>query len=167
MLYSLTTDDKGELIAKTEKGALPLSEILFRLMEFRKGEPYEYILVSKEGNTRIATTIVPFPIEAVGKDQAKISIVIASSDARTYVCIGEGFAPGESLVFCTKSGDEETIDRVEADKTGKIRLKLYPSTPGKKGGSATLSVLRRSETLNLDFGWGRSAMQIVKGDAKP
>jgi hypothetical protein len=159
-LYLFAADSLGVLREKKEGepvGGNSISNFYFVLGTFRKGEPYEYLLGSHDGKLEVSTKIIPFPIEAFGKDRAYVSLTMAEPSALRYQCRGAGFKPKEALVVRSQSISSQVIQEIRADKNGAFEFFLSPVVDEQAGGSASLEIQRVDEALMMEYGWGSEA----------
>lgn len=103
----------------------------------------------------IAIPIVLFPIEAIDINGRRVSLVIASRDAKHFFFQGENFKPLEDVLITSKSGKETITSKMKVSEEGSFAGLLSPSIVGEDWGSATLSFKdKESEVMVLEYKWG-------------
>jgi hypothetical protein len=153
-------DSSGNLMTYEEgKGVYGLSDILFKKGSFLRGEPYEYILVSEDGLTKARSFIVPNPISMASEDGAKISLMLATPDAKAWMVKGEAFRPGERLELMSRSGKESLKKIITVNPQGGFLAFLEPGVTGHNSGTASVSIKREKEKLSLEYPWGEEALR--------
>jgi hypothetical protein len=149
-LYDLTADAEGGLVSQDSRGtSFSLSDIRFKMGEFRSGEPYEYRLIANDGSTALFTMVIPMPALAVSRDtKASVRAAITSMRDQKFICRGEGFKPREALEVIHHLHNKEEKKQITADAKGRFNFEL-----AKAEGNAQLTIERKNEQLCLDYGW--------------
>jgi len=151
-LPDVSFDATGRLCVKKAKECSPPVRISF-LPE--KGEPFRFILISKNGKTSIAALVVPNPI--IGTDQGcSVEAVRVTPNFDIALLRGKGFKPGEEPAYESNSAGEQLHGTVQIDKAGEFTLVLFPAVTGKAEGSDTVTVKSALCNPSVSFNW-RSA----------
>ncbi len=141
------TDEHGQV--KNEKG--PVQHVVY-INGFSPGESTTYYFQAKDGSLKIKRELIPFPIEAIGSDGAKIEIIMR--DLKVFECRCSGFKPNEIFTLRSISGDEEINREQTATDKGVLHTMILPSLKEKEGGKCQLSCIRQDEILEVSFAWG-------------
>jgi hypothetical protein len=117
-------------------------------------------MFSEDRTEEVSASIVPFPIE-VTKSGASIAIELLDAKATAFVCVGQGFLPGEEVQILCQSGEKLSQEVIHVGEDGTFKYALWPSIEGKETGSASLKVKRKQGSLSIPFAWGREAQEFV------
>lgn len=149
VLPEVSFDATGSLCVKKAEECSPAVRLSF-LPE--KGEPFRLLLVSKNGETSIATLIVPNPI--IGTDQGcSVEAVRVTPNFDVALLRGKGFKPGEEPAYESNSAGEQLHGKVKIDKAGEFILVLFPAVTGKDEGSDTVMVKSALCNPSVSFNW--------------
>jgi hypothetical protein len=143
---SLAAD--GKMCLTNEKGCL--NPVGFSFLP-AKGEPFRFLLVSKDGKSKIASMIVPDPI--IGADRGCTVEAIRITPKFEIVMVrGKGFKPAEELSYTSDSAGEIIKEKVTV--TSDFQLVLFPSVVGKTEGTDTVTAKGSSCNPSVSFKWG-------------
>lgn len=151
-------DDDGQLGRQIEAGTLMLDNELILMFDYCRGEPVEYWLCSSDGNARLCSSFVPYPILAEGRDGATISLRRLTRDAGLVIVEGSDFNPDEAIMVSSQTGTIAAPSVPVVCGYGKFSMIFEPSAPGKTGGVAYVDVMRKGERLTLEYDWGCEAV---------
>lgn len=157
-VFNYTANKKGHLIIDIEeelKKGLP-----FAVTPLRRGEKISYCMFSLDRQEEITTSIIPFPI-GVCHDEVSLSLELVDTRAETFVCVGQGFAPGEKIVLVCTSGEQVKQELLCTDGQGCFQCPICPSIQDKDTGIATVVVKREKEQISLPLEWGKQAQGFV------
>lgn len=155
-------DDDGQLGRQIEAGTLMLDNELILMFDYCRGEPVEYWLCSGDGDVRLSTTLVPYPITVQGADGAAVSIRRITPDASLVLLEGTDFNPDEKVLVSTQSGSKRTVNVPFICKNGRLSIVFEPGSPDRSGGTAYVDIMRRGERLSLEYDWGCEAVNPKK-----
>ncbi|MBS0635791.1 MAG: hypothetical protein JSR37_10045 [Verrucomicrobia bacterium] len=156
-------DDDGQLGRQIDAGTLMLDNEMILMFDYCKGEPVEYWLTSGDGDVRLKTTLVPYPIHTQATDGAALSLRRITRDASLVLLEGTDFNPDEEILVSTQSGSKRTFNVPFICRNGCLSIALEPGSPDKSGGIAYVDILRRTgERLSLEYDWGCEAVNPKK-----
>jgi hypothetical protein len=149
VLPEVSFDANGKLCVKRGKECLPVVRFSFVPA---KGEPFRFLLVSKDAKTSIAATVVPNPI--IGTDQGcSVEAVRVTPDFEVALLRGKGFKPGEETAYESNSAGEQLHGTIKIDNAGEFKLVLLPAVIGKNEGSYTVMVKGALCNPSVSFNW--------------
>ena len=132
----------------------------FAVTPLRRGEKLSYSMLSEDRSEEFMTSIVPFPIETF-KNGASLAVELLDAKGTAFVCVGQGFNPGEQVQVRCKSGEKICQEMIRVGEDGAFKCPLWPSVEGKDSGTASVSVKRKKEEIAVPFAWGREAQEFV------
>ena len=150
LLPEVSFDSTGRLCVKKGKECAPPVQIVF-LPE--KAEPFRFVLISKNGKTKIASLTVPNPI-ATTDQGCTIEAVRVVPNFAVALLRGKGFRPGEEFPYDSNSAGEQLHGTVKADKAGEFTLVLLPAVTGKTEGTDTVTIKSPTCQPSVSFNWG-------------
>lgn len=116
-----------------------------------KGEPYRLAFVS--GDSRVATVIVPDPIE--GKDRGcTLNLVRLLPKFELAYLSGEGFPANTEVQFHIESYGEKHQLNKRTDESGKFGFALLPNVSGHDKGTTSIKTFGKQCSPSLKFDWG-------------
>ena len=119
-----------------------------------KGEPFRFVVMSKDGKTRAAAMIVPDPI--VGTDQGcRVEVIRVTPKFEGALFLGKGFRPGEEIKFSSNSAGEilEGTTR-KVDSNGEFVQVLAPFVKGKDKGTDEVTFKASTCAPVVKYDWG-------------
>ncbi len=145
-------NEKGKPI-EISKDKIDINMRIFGLQNLHFSEPIFFCLESFDGKTQIEKIVIPKPIEAIGKDNAKISIMLLSSTLDLFVMKCEGFKKNEKVKLIGTSCHEKMEHCFEIASDPLI-VSSSPAVIGKTGGIASYTIKRKNEELKIIYPWG-------------
>lgn len=146
------SDSQGCLLARDSK--IPSQHCVFIPQNLKSGEPVKIWLVSEDNSISIPATCIPYPLEAFGRDNAHVSLIMKNWNFYDALCQGDGFEDGEEIELIRTTGTKK-ISSSFSCIGGKFSQILHPPEPEAKEGIVVVTILRRNgETLSLQYGWG-------------
>ena len=124
---------------------------------FGQGEPIELYLMTLDGKNCVKTCIIPRPVTIIGKDGAKINVLLKDSNIPLFLLEGSGFKSSEKMTVLPLKYN--TALPLNVDSEGKFSLFLV----GRDALMFEMDVFREMETLHVEFLWDeRKSKQIAK-----
>lgn len=149
-----TVNANGQVIVD---GKMMKGRIIQSIVGCRNGEWNGILLVSKDDGY-LCAKIVPNPVEATYEDGAKVSLLMCSQDANSFIADCRGFEPNEKLRFISESKGKKVEWTVEVSPTGRSIAIIEPGIVDKLGGVAYLDIVRNNnDKINLKYFWGLKA----------
>lgn len=152
--FQYIANQKGHLIvqmsSEMKKGAP------FAITPLRKGEKIAYCMLAEESKEEYEASLIPFPIRVEEKGVV-LSAELSNATGRTFVLVGEGLIPGETVACRCGSSRIE----MEVDGMGTFRCLLNPSIEGSESGIAQIELYHQKGSLVLPLTWGEEAQEFV------
>ena len=123
-----------------------------------KGEPFQFALLSDDGDSRAFTDIIPFPMEQTS-GACQLSLVEIAPQYSGVLIRISGFHPNEELTFEQSSENEGGQSTGKADSQGWYSATIFPVVKGKRSGKARFTVTGKSCNIGIDFPWGEGSYQ--------
>lgn len=135
-----------------------LKPVIVNINHMFRGEPVEYQLISRDRKIRAFTRAVPFPLEATGQGNCRLTFELLSENGLMFFGKGQGFSPREEIKSKSVSGTEVLRAPLHASKDGSFAVEVLPGVIGKAGGLARFSAVGKACSVTLHYRWG-AAMQ--------
>ncbi|MFZ3215121.1 MAG: hypothetical protein WA192_03590 [Candidatus Acidiferrales bacterium] len=121
-----------------------------------KGEPFQFAIVSADGQSRAFTRIIPFPFES-SAGPCHLSVVQLIPSYAGVLIIVSGLQPNEALV--TEYGSEKKMRKTKdaADAKGTFRAAASTGIKGKRTGIFEFNVIAQSCKIAVELPWGRGS----------
>jgi hypothetical protein len=121
-----------------------------------KAEPFQFAIVSADGQFRAFTRIIPFPIESsAGPCHLSVEELIPSYAG--VLVVVSGLQPNEALVM--ECGCEKKVRKKNdtADAKGIYRVAASTGIKGKRSGIFELKVMAQSCKIGIELPWGQGS----------
>jgi hypothetical protein len=123
-----------------------------------KGEPLGFALTSDDGNLRVFTQIIPFPISTTS-GSCSLSAIETGPYYFGMLITVTGLQPNEDFKLEQRSEDEGGQTQAKADGTGNYSTLVMPFVKGKTSGTASFQVTASSCKIGLNFPWGQGSQK--------
>jgi hypothetical protein len=135
-----------------------LKQVRLSVVDFAKGEPLEYALISTDQTVRAFTRVVLFPIEA--KDgECLLSVELASREGDLFLVIGQGFESEGEVTTESRSDGEVLKGKQPLSHDGKFANIASPAVKGKRSGKASFTAFGKGCNPTVDYEWGPPALK--------
>ena len=111
-------------------------------------------LVSNDRSVESWVKMVPFPIEAFGKEGCRLAVESESADRSMVTIIGESFEPNEMVEVLAKSDGETIRFSEQAAGDGRFLIAMFPHVRGKQHGATDVTATSKKCTATIRFHWG-------------
>lgn len=124
-----------------------------------KGEPFQFAIISSDGQFRAFTEIVPFPIEQT-EGPCHLSAIEAGPNYSGVIMRLTGLQPNEELQINSQSDKQSAQSKSKADDQGRYNTVFFPIIKGMRSGIARFSLVSNSCKVHLEFPWGEGSYQF-------
>ena len=124
-----------------------------------KAEPFQFAIVSADGQFRAFTRIIPFPLESsAGPCHLSVEELIPSYAG--VLVVVSGLQPNEALVM--ECGCEKKVRKINdtADAQGIYRVAASTGVKGKRSGIFELKVMAQSCKIGIELPWGQGSERL-------
>jgi hypothetical protein len=149
----LHVDGAGRVLSQNE------TEFELALGNMFAGEFVVFTLASEVGTAKASVEITPFPIEAVGNGDCRLSVKPLSVKGDMFSISGQGFKPGAKIKGVGRSSGE-VMDTHLDNKGGNLKLVVWPAVVGKTGGEASLTASDSSCSVTVHYAWGDAMTKL-------
>jgi len=127
---------------------------------FQPGLPIAFAVRSTDGAHAAYGTLIPRPIRGINGPCA-VELELASTDGRTYVAHGSGFAPGQTVLLDLRYAQNEQSQTVQVDSAGNFIAALnHPGqAAGRKKWEARLDARAAMCNVTVKYKWGEAGMK--------
>jgi hypothetical protein len=162
-MHSITIED-AFIIEGHGKNEIKKNCFAFQVPAY-PGFQSNWYLWSEDDAVRICQSITAKPLQAIGVDGATLKVVRKESGGNIVEIQASGLKEGEQVCFVFRSLGEEFFYPVKAPEKGKLHLPLVSSSVGIQrrvmSGTATVLLVRESETLDLSYEWDLSTTTVA------
>lgn len=150
-------NDQGKVVNVLADRSRHIDEDPIDLVLFgAKGEPFQFAIVSDDGQLRAFIEIVPFPIEK-NSGSCRLSVIEAAPHYEAVRVTVTGLQPSENIVVEMHSEDEGGPQNVAADAQGRYRAVVGTFVKGKTSGKTSIAISAQSCKLAVEFPWGEGS----------
>ncbi len=118
-----------------------------------KGEPFRFVLISKNGKTKAAVMIVPNPILATDQG-CSVEVIRGTAKFEAAIIRGKGFKPNDEIKLTSNSAGEMLELTQKVDSNGEFILVLAPFVKGKDKGSDEVTFKAAGCAPTVAYKWG-------------
>jgi len=123
---------------------------------FGRGEYVDIILLTQDLCPLSSVHIVPYPIEAIGKNGQKVSVRPVMLQCKMNIIELSGFQPNEEVLYTSISEGEVITAKIPINCSGEATAACLPFVKGLNYGTVTIEVYSEvsNEKLQVSFDWG-------------
>jgi hypothetical protein len=123
-------------------------------LQFAKGEPKRFALISDDQKFKAVATVVAFPI--VSKDgNCSLEALLASPDGEVMLVTGSGFPASTGVPVSSDSAGEVSNTVWQVNDKGELASMVLPVVRGKTSGESTIFVKSPVCAPKISFHWGK------------
>lgn len=158
LLDRLTADSSGKL--RSQRG-VPLANESFNFSKMFRGEPVELTLIASDQRSQSFQRFIPFPLQAQGNRNCKLSVMMTSGDGTRFGLIGSGFGANENVVTELKSAASVQSRSIRTSNQGLFVTTVNQGVAGAdKGGTASFAVAGKDCNATLTYPWGTAMRKL-------
>jgi hypothetical protein len=122
------------------------------------GEALDLAFMTQDGSKIAQARVIPFPIEESGTGGCKVTAQAVMKQGRGFAIIGEGFAPGEDVVFRSTHGSKQTEKNLRASPVGIVYEVV--TFKADDSGTATHVLKGKNGAVTLTHNIGKDAVVV-------
>jgi hypothetical protein len=128
-------------------------------LQFAKGEPKRFALISDDQKSKALATVVAFPITS--KDaNCSLEALLGTPDAQVMLITGRGFPPSVGVPISSDSAGEVSTAVWHVNDKGELMSMVLPKVRGKTSGDTTIFLKSPACAPKISFHWGKDTYHV-------
>ena len=121
-----------------------------------RGEPFQFAIVSADGQLRAFTRIIPFPLET-SEDPCHLSVAELIPNYAGILIEVSGLQPNEALKLDYGSDKKMRKTKDKADDKGTFRAAVSTGIKGQVSGTFEFELVAQSCRIGVELPWGEGS----------